>query len=236
MTAFDIVFGFLAGIVSCLTPEAFPLLPLMVCAAGAEGRASMLAPAVGLGLSLVLTGLVAGPVTTLTGIDFRSVACVLLGVQGFILMSASLTERFPRLTGGRGDMFDAQGGGSSGRVVRLCMLAILVGANWFPMLGPMLGRASAMAADIWNSGLALAVLFAFGVGAALPLIFLGRVLRLLLRPFGGGGILHGMAGKRVLGLTLLVVAIIGGTRLEFMMNHWIGALLPDWTRKLATTF
>jgi hypothetical protein len=95
-------------------------------------------------------------------------------------------------------------------------------------------RASMMAADIWYSGLALVVLFAFGVGAAAPLIFLGRIIRLLMRPFAGG-VLYGMAGKRLLGLTLLLVAIIGSTRLEFIMTHWLSGLLPDWTRKLATT-
>ena len=235
MTVFDIAFGFLSGIVSCLTPEALLLLPLLLCAAGAEGRASVLAPAVGLGLSLVLTGLVAGPFTTLTGIDFRLAACALLAVQGFVLMSASLTERFPRLTGGRGDIFESHGGRSSGRAFRLSMLAIFVGANWFPLVGPTLLRASAIAADIWYSGLALVVLFAFGVGAAAPLILAGRIIRLLLRPFAGG-VLHGMAGKRLLGLTLVVVAIIGGTRFDLAINHWVGAMLPDWTRKLAMTF
>jgi cytochrome c biogenesis protein CcdA len=235
MTSLDIAFGFLAGIVSCLTPEALLLFPLIPAAAGAEGRASVIAPAVGLGLSLVLTGFVAGPFTSLTGIDFRLVACALLFLLGFILLSASLVERFPRLTGGRGDIFGADGATSFGSAFRLSLLAIIVGANWYPMAGPTLIRASAMAADIWYSGLALAVLFAFGMGAAAPWIFLGRVIRLLLRPFGGD-VLHGMAGKRLLGVTLLAVAILGSTRLESVMTHWLSGLLPDWTRKLATTF
>src|ERR1019366_7897067 len=235
MKFLDIAFGFLAGIVSCLTPEALLLFPLILGAAGAEDRAGVIAPAVGLGLSLVLTGLVAGSFTSLTGIDFRHVVCALLFLLGIALLSASLAERFPRLTGGRGDLFAAHGATSFGRAFRLCLLAVFVGANWFPMAGPILIRASAMAADIWYSGLALAVLFAFGMGAAAPWIFLGRIIRLLLRPFGGG-VLHGMAGKRLLGLTLLAVAIVGGTRLEFIMTHWLSGLLPDWTRKLATTF
>ena len=92
-------------------------------------------------------------------------------------------------------MFDRPGGGSSvGSALRRLLLALFIGANWIPQIGPTLVKASLMAADIRNSGLALGVLFAFGVGAAIPWILLGRILRLLLRPFGGG-VLHGMAGQ-----------------------------------------
>lgn len=229
----------MAGIVSCLTPEALLLVPLAFGAAGANGRAGTIALAVGLGLSMVLTGLIAGSLGMAFGFEaiwYRRLVCVLLILQGIALMSASLVERYSGLTGGHPGVFDAAPATPAGNVFRLLLLAFFVGANWWhPVLGPILGRATLMAADIWNSGLALGVLFAFGVGAAVPWILLGRILRFVSRPFAGG-VLHGMAGKRLLGLTLLAVAVVGLSGEDIAIAHRLDAFLPDWTRKLAITF
>ena len=92
-----------------------------------------------------------------------------------------------------------------------------------------------MAADTWNSALALAILFVFGMRAAAPWIVLGRILRLVSRPFAGA-VLDGMAGMRILGLALLVVAVLGSTGWDIAMAHGLDAMLPAWTGKLATTF
>ncbi len=238
MTGIDLALGFLAGVVSCLTPGALLLFPLMVASAGAIDRVSVIAPAIGLGLSLVLTGLVAGSLGALFGVEaiwFRRIVCGLLMLQGIMLMSATMVGRFPRLTGGEAGMFDARGATRSGRAFRRLLLALFVGANWVPAVGPTLGTASLMAADTWNSGLALVVLLVFGMGAAAPWIVLGRIIRFVSRPFAGG-IFEGMAGNRILGFTLLIVAVVGGIGLDLRMEHWLNALLPAWARKLAVTF
>jgi cytochrome c biogenesis protein CcdA len=238
MIAADIAFGFLAGAVSCLTPESLLLFPLVLGAAGANDRAGVIASAIGLGLSLILTGLVAGSLGFLFGFEaiwFRRIVCAFLALQGIVLLSASTAERFPLLMGSYGSALRARGAASRRDAFRLLLLAVFVGANWVPLVGPTLGKASLMAADTWNSGPGLAILFVFGIGAAAPWIFLGRLIRLLSRPYGGG-VLDGMAGKRLLGLVLLAVAILGGTGLDIAMEHWLDARLPAWTWKLATRF
>ena len=73
------------------------------------------------------------------------------------------------------------------------------------------------------------------MGAAIPWILLGRILRFVLRPFEDG-VLHGMAGQRLLGLSLFAVAIIGSTGLDVTMAHWLNPKLPAWTHRLSTTF
>jgi len=238
MTHVDIVLGFLGGVLSCLTPESLLLLPLALAVAGGAGRANMLATAVGLGLSLVVTGLLAGSLGPGFGFEatlFRRIICAVLVLQGIVLMSATLIDHHPMFTGGRGSVFDRSDGASVGSALRRLLLALFIGANWIPQIGPTLVKASLMAADIRNSGLALGVLFAFGVGAAIPWILLGCVLRFALRPFAGG-VLHGMAGHRLLGLSLFVVAIVGSTGLDVAMAHWLNPKLPAWILKLSTTF
>lgn len=242
MIPIDVAFGFLAGVVSCLTPEALLLLPLTFGAARAADRVSVIAPVIGLGLSLVGTGLLASVVGMVPGFDaiwFRRVVCVLLFVQGIVLMSNTLVERFPALTGGRGGVFALRGTAPLGGAFRQFMLALFVGANWVPLGTPVLLKASLLAADISNSGLALVVLFAFGMGAAIPWIVLGRIIQLVLRPFGEA-VMREMGGKRLLAVSLLAVALLGIALtingLDAKMAHRIDAVLPPWAKKLALTF
>ena len=237
MNVIDILFGFLAGLVSCLTPDALLLFPLLPAAAGATGRDSLAASAAGLGLSLVLTGIAAGSFG-MFGLDaqsFRWIICAILLVLGFTLMSASLAERFSWLTGGLGRVFENPGGGSPGRMFRQLLLALFVGANWLPIPGPTLGKASLLAADGRDSGLGYGILFAFGIGAAIAWIVVGRIFRLLLRPVAAP-VFDGMAGKRLLGLSLLIVAVLGGSGQFDILAHWLEGVSPAWMGKLAMTF
>ena len=242
VTPIDVASGFLEGILSCLTPEALLLLPLLPAAARAADRLSVIALAVGLGLSPVLTGVLAGSFGVVFGVSLgleatllRRIVCAGLLLLGFALLSASMVERFPLLTGGRGGAFAAPGSSSRGAGFRRLLLGLLLGANWLPRAGPTLLKASLMAADTRNLALALGTLFMFGLAASLPWIVLGRIVRLLLRPLAAGAI-DGMAAKRFLGLTLMMVAILGASGLELAMAHRIDTILPPWTGKLAVRF
>jgi len=237
MNAIDIALGFLAGIVSCVSPEALLLFPLIPAAAGADDRIGIVSIVLGSGLSMVLTGMLAVWFAAAFGVDAiwpRRFVCALLLLQGIALMSVSLVGRFSLLTGGHGRVF-AIPVSPLGNPFRLVLLALFVGANWIPPLGPTLGKASLMAAGTRNSLWAFGILFAFGLGAAAPWIAVGRIVRFSLRPVAAGR-LEGMAGKRILGATFVIVAIVGITGLDVTMSHWLDAASPLWTRKLAVTF
>jgi cytochrome c-type biogenesis protein len=239
MSGVDIALGFLAGVVSCLTPEALLLLPLLPAAAGARDRLGVIAIAVGLGLAQVLTGTVtsgSGAVFGVEAIWLREIVCGLLVLQGLILMRPSTVERFTTLTGGLGQVFESPGGATLNRAFRLLVLALFVGANWWhPVLAPTLLKANMMAAAGMNTAVAVGMLFVFGMGAAAPWILLGRVVRLGLRGIGARG-LDGMAGKRILGVTFLFVAVLGISGLDATMAHALNAMLPAWMKKMAVTF
>lgn len=231
----DIALGFLAGVVSCLTPEALLLLPLIPAAAGARDRLGVIAIALGLGLALVLTGTV-GSLFAFDAIVLRKIVCALLLLQGLILMRASTVERFATITGGLGREFASPGAASFNRAIRLMVLALFVGANWLhPGQSPTLMKASLMVVARMNTAVAVGTLFAFGVGAAAPWILSGRIIRLILRRVAAGG-MDGMAGKRILGLTFLIVGVLGITGLDATLAHSLNAVLPAWTKKMAVTF
>jgi len=232
MSIIDIAFGLLAGVVSCLTLEALLLLPLTVAAAGAPGRSAVIASAIGLGVAVILTGALAASFGAVFGMGaewFRRVVCLLLIVQAILLLRESTVERFNFLTGGDGS------GPVASSAVRQFLLALFVGANWIPVPGPTLGKASLMAADGQNYALTFGILFMFGVGAAVPWIVLGRAMRLLVAGVAPR-LLDSLAGKRILAATLLAVAIVGIGGLDLTGSRQLEGVLPAWMHKLAVTF
>jgi cytochrome c-type biogenesis protein len=115
------------------------------------------------------------------------------------------------------------------------LLALFVGANWLPRPGPTLLKSLLMAAGGQSLPLALGTLFLFGLGAALPLIAFGRLIRWF---FGSGvrRLADGLAGKRLLGLALIAVAAMGLGGRDLTFIHWADTILPAWIAKLASTF
>ncbi len=235
---FDPLFCFFAGLLSCLTPEALLLLPLLLGASAASGRVVPVMTAAGLGLALAATGAVAvwlGAAWGFEAVWVRRAACLVLLALGIVLLRRDTVARMAILTGGTGGPFAAAVPPWPGPAARHFLLAALVGASWLPRLGPLLGKATLMAADALNARLALGMLFAFGAGAAVPWLIMGRGVRAVVRPFAEG-VLTGMAGKRLLGLTLLAVAIAGLTGLDVTLAHWVDGATPLSIRRLALVF
>ena len=235
----DIGFGFLAGLLSLLTPETLFLLPLLPGAAGASSRAGVAACLVGAGAALVLSGLAAGWLGTTFGLDalwLRRGAGALLLVLGLLLLSGTLTRRFPFLTGGSGGPGERAARAWFGGMVRQFLLALLVGVVWLPRLTPLLGKATlTAAAETLNYALALEILFAFGIGAVLPWVLLGRIARLILGSLSDAAP-AGMAGKRLLGLALVAVAGVSLSGADVAVIQALDALLPNWVGRLAMTY
>ena len=139
------------------------------------------------------------------------------------------------LTGGQGSVFDRSEAASVGSALRRLLLALFIGANWIPQIGPTLVKASLMAADIRNSGLALGVLFAFGVGAAIPWILLGRILRLRVASVRRRRAAWHGGSSGCLACPCSSLPSWAAPGWTLLMAHWLDAV-PGMGHKLSTTF
>ncbi len=95
-------FGFVAGILSTLSPCVLPLLPLVLGPAIATHRLGAAALAAGLVTSFVGVGLFVATIGFSAGLDgdvFRSVSAVLLGIMGVVLLSGALQQCFAMAAG-----------------------------------------------------------------------------------------------------------------------------------------
>jgi cytochrome c-type biogenesis protein len=236
----DLALAFAAGLLSILSPCVLPLVPIVLGAAVVAHPLGAFALAAGLAVSFTALGLLLALVGFGLGIDpglFRVAAAVIMIVLGAILVVPSWQARLAAAGGPISSWADQRFGGfaSSGLAGQFA-IGLLLGAVWSPCVGPTLGAASLLASqghDLLRVSLTMAV---FGVGAALPLIFLGLLSRATLMRVRSSLMSAGKLGKGLLGAAFILigVAIVSGA------DKKIEAVLvdasPQWLTELTTSF
>lgn len=233
-------FGFAAGVLSTLSPCVLPLLPLVLTGAASAHRFGMAALTAGLALSFVGVGLFVATVgfsIGLTGDLFRSISAVLLAILGAVLLSGALQTWFARSTSalanaGSQALSRLSPSGLTGQF----LVGIMLGAVWSPCVGPTLGAASVLAAQGKNLASVAAVMVAFAVGTALPLLVVGTLSRITLRRWQGSLMGAGKAGKQLLGATVLAVALLILTGADHSLEAGLVSASPAWLTDLTTRF
>jgi len=247
--------GFVAGLLSTLSPCVLPLLPLVLGGAATAHRWGMLALGAGLVISFVGVGLFVATVGFSIGLDgdvFRMASAVMLGALGVVLLSSALQTRFAMAASGVGDAGNRLlarwspggqgrgelGGGGLGRggLGGQLVIGLVLGMVWAPCVGPTLGAASVLAAQGRDLGAVALVMTAFGLGAAVPLVLVGNLSREALKRWRGRMMGAGQTGKRVLGGGALAVAVLIATGWDKMLESALVRASPDWLTDLTTRF
>lgn len=235
-----IFFGFVAGLLSTLSPCVLPLLPLVLGAAVSAHRFGMLALSAGLVLSFVSVGLFLATIGFSIGLDgevLRLGSAILLGLVGILLLSAALQQRFAILANGLG----GAGNRLMARIVPTGLggqfaIGLIMGAVWSPCVGPTLGAASVLASQGKDLGQVIAVMLAFGIGTAIPLIVVGSLSREALARWRGRMLGAGQTGKTVLGSGVLALSVLMLTGLDHRLEGILVGVSPAWLTELTTRF
>jgi len=240
MTIGSVFLAFVAGALSVLSPCVLPILPIVLGAAASEHRWGPAALAAGLSISFVAIGLFAATIGYSIGLDagvFRDVAAALMIAIGVILLVPRLQAQLA-LAGGplanwSGRHVDAaRRGGLPGQL----LVGLLLGAVWSPCVGPTLGAAALLAAqgrDLPQVGLAM---FAFGLGAALPLLALGMYSRQSLLRWRNQVLSAGYGVKMLLGLLFVAIGALVLSGLDKTVETALVNASPQWLTDLTTRF
>jgi cytochrome c biogenesis protein CcdA len=224
--------GFLAGLLSTLSPCVLPLLPLVLGGAVAAHRHGVAALTAGLVVSFVGIGLFVATLGFSIGLDgdwFRRVSAVLLAGIGLVLLSGRLQER---LAAGDRLLRRLSPGGVSG----LFLIGLVLGAAWSPCVGPTLGAASLLAAQGRDLGTVALVMAAFGVGTAVPLLAIGLLSREALRRWRGRLADAGRRGRQALGALAVTIGALVLTGYDRPLEALLVAASPAWLTGLTTRF
>lgn len=233
-------FGFIAGLLSTLSPCVLPIIPILLGSATNEHRHAPLALAGGLAISYAVIGTTlawAGAALDIDVTIFRIVGAAMLGILGLILMSSSLQQRFASVTAGIGDA-----GNSLISRMRLdglpgqFLIGLVLGVVWSPCVGPTLGAAVVLASQGSHLPQVALLMGIFGIGAALPVVALAYVSRSAMMKSRGKLMQAGKTGKAVLGAIMILLAVMIITGADKPMETWLVNQSPAWLTKLTTSF
>lgn len=232
--------GYLAGLLSTLSPCVLPLMPILIATAIAAHRLGPYALAVGLTISFSAIGIFLATLGASLGLDqaaFRDAAAILLVGFGTVLLSARLQERFASAASG----LSAAGDGILSRMnldglTGQFMIGIVLGVIWTPCVGPTLGAATTLASQGQHLTQIAPLMVVFGLGAGTPLVALGSISRATMMRLRGRMLSAGRFGKTLLGAILVVLgaAILSG--LDKGVEAWVAGISPQWLSDLTTRY
>jgi len=240
VTIGGVILAFLAGILSILSPCVLPIVPVVLGTAVSKHRFGPIALAGGLSLSFVAIGLFVATVGFSIGLTadvFRYAAAVLLLIFGTILLMPALQLRLATAGGPIANWTDQHFGnkrdsGLSGQF----LIGVLLGAVWSPCVGPTLGAASLLAAQGRDLLHVAITMFAFGIGAALPLLALGSVSREAVLRWRENLLSAGQGMKVGLGVLLVGIGALVLSGLDKSMETILVSASPQWLTDLVTRF
>jgi cytochrome c biogenesis protein CcdA/thiol-disulfide isomerase/thioredoxin len=218
-----VLFGFVAGAATALSPCVLPVLPVALAAGATGGRRRPLGVVTGLVLSFTFATVALVYLLSALGLPdrfFRTLAIVVLGLAGLALVvpgaaariEAGLTRLAPRVAARpRGDGF------GSGLV-----LGASLGFVYAPCAGPILAGVITVSASQEFTAGRLAVAFAYSAGSAVVLYALMLGGRRLSSPLAR----RSGSFQRATGAVMLVVAVLMAAELDIRFENEIATSLP----------
>jgi cytochrome c-type biogenesis protein len=233
----NLLFAFLAGSLSILSPCVLPLVPVVLGTAASKGRSGPVLLAAGLVVSFVTIGLfvsLVGFSIGLNGAFFRAVSAVVLIALGLLLSVPVMQRQFALVSGPIGNWAQERfGSGESGGQFGI---GVLLGAVWSPCVGPTLGAASLLAAQGHNIAQVALTMFSFGLGVALPLVALGLMSREVLMRWRGRMLASGSALKTAMGVLFIVTGLLIVSGQDRKVEAALVDASPSWLTTLTTRF
>ncbi|MGJ4948578.1 cytochrome c biogenesis CcdA family protein [Bradyrhizobium sp. HKCCYLS20291] len=231
--------AFAAGLLSILSPCVLPLVPIVLGAAASAHPRGALALAAGLALSFTGIGLFIALAGSGLGLDagaFRLVAAAIMLAIGVVLLVPSWQAQLAVAGGPVQRWADrhSQGFAASGAGGQF-IIGLLLGAVWSPCVGPTLGAASLLASQGRDLLGVTLTMFAFGLGAGLPLVVLGLVSRTTMTRLRARLMSAGKLGKMLMGAAFAVVAVAILSGVDKQLEAWLVENSPAWLTELTTS-
>jgi cytochrome c biogenesis protein CcdA/thiol-disulfide isomerase/thioredoxin len=221
-----ILFGFVAGAGTALSPCVLPVLPIALSAGATGGRRRPLGVVVGLALSFTFATVALVYLISALGLPgdlLRKLAIAVLLAFGLVLMIPPLAARIEatlsRVAGKVGVGRRGGDGFWSGTLV-----GVSLGFVYAPCAGPILaGVITVSASQSFTAG-RLAVALSYGIGSAVVLYFLMLGGRRLIAPLSrrGGGV------QVAMGAVMVVVALAMAGNYDVKFQNEIAGSLPSF--------
>ena len=233
----DLVFAYLAGLLTLINPCVLPVLPIVLVGALQADRRGPLALAAGMSLAFVAFGMFVATIGYSIGLDSETLAVIGAGIMiafGVVLLVPALGHRFEAATAGFAAAADAriEAGPTTGLRSQFFGGALL-GAVWSPCIGPTLGGAIALASSGKSLGWAFLIMLFFALGVSTLIVGIGMGAQTAIR--NRATALRGLAqkSKPAMGVVFIAVGVMILTGVHHIIEAWAIRTLPYWFQDLS---
>ena len=165
-----VIFAFIAGIITILSPCILPILPIVLSGSVGDGKSKPFGIVIGFVLSFTFFTLFLATIVRATGIPadaLRSVSIAIMFIFGLSLLVPQFQVLMEKLFSKLSGRFAAQGRreGFGGGV----LIGLSLGLVWTPCVGPILASVITLAATSSVSFAAFFITFSYALGTAIPM-------------------------------------------------------------------
>ncbi len=235
----DLVFGYLAGLLTLINPCVLPVLPIVLATALQASPLGPVALAGGMSVSFVSLGLLVAAAGRSLGLDETVVAnagAVIMVGFGIVLLVPRVSAVFATATAGVSARADA---GLDG-LDRTSLAGqfgggLLLGAVWSPCVGPTLGAAIGLASQGGSLLVAGAIMAAFALGVSTVILLLGYGARAAILKRQAAMRALAARARPVLGGVFVAVGLGILFKVHHMVDAWAIRTLPAWLIDLSVS-
>ncbi|MCP4089735.1 MAG: cytochrome c biogenesis protein CcdA [Gammaproteobacteria bacterium] len=236
----EILFGYLAGILTLINPCVLPVLPIALASALQNDRKGPMWLALGMSVTFVILGVGVSAIGSSFGIDEEDISrasAVLMMLFGLILLVPVLNNRFSLATAGLSSNADMTIGKMDQKSVKNQLLGgALLGAVWSPCIGPTLGGAISLASQGNNLIWATLIMSSFAAGISTIIIVLAYGAREAISKRQANMRVIAEKARPVMGITFLFAGFIISLKWHQVIEGWLLDRMPFWLQDLSVLF
>ncbi|MDJ0614163.1 MAG: cytochrome c biogenesis CcdA family protein [Rhizobiaceae bacterium] len=236
----DLVFGYIAGLLTLLNPCVLPVLPVILITALNTHRLGPLYLCAGLCLTFVTVGMFVaslGPALGISDTLVSRVASVVMIGFGLILIVPALSQRFTLAAStASGTLSNKTAALNSDGLGAQFLTGVLLGAVWSPCIGPTLGGAIALASSGNDLGWAALIMLSFAFGVSTIILVLATLSRDALLRNRERMMRMSQWARPIMGGLLVAVGAFLFFGLHYTVERWAVENLPYWFQDLSITF
>lgn len=235
----EIVFAYLAGLLTLINPCVLPVLPVVLAGALQADRLGPLVLAAGMSVSFVFLGVIVTAFGYGIGLTPDRVAdggALLMVGFGLVMLIPAARERFALATSGIASSADSTLADVDHSKLRGQFLGgLLLGAVWSPCVGPTLGSAIALASQGEGLGQATLIMIGFAMGVSTLIIGIGYGARGLLQRNRAAMMRVAQAAPKIMGVIFVAVGLGLLFNIHHMAEAWLLNIMPYWLQDLSVS-
>lgn len=229
-----ILFAFLAGIVTILSPCILPVLPIILSGSVTESKKYPYGVILGFIVSFTFFTIFLSTIVKITGIsgDFvRNFAIIIIALFGLVLLFPKLLVYFELLASKLVNKTQKPGAKKRDGLIGGFIVGTSLGLIWTPCVGPILASVIALSISGQVSGNSFFIVLAYAIGTAIPMF---AIL------YGGKKLISKVPGllknlpkiQKGFGVLMIIMSIVLFLNLERSFQTYILEKFPSYGTKL----